>query len=331
MNRRELVIGAPVVALTYSSLSVYAQPTNRHHKIGFISLRSGPGEFDAAFREQLRTLGYVPGETVDLQFRWAAESEQRALEFATALVEQRADIIVAATTGAIRAAMRATKTIPIVMAAAADPLATGLVASLARPGGNVTGLTLLSNDTGAKRLQLLRELLPSAERVGVLFVNRGVSDDGPINTRLLEQLRAAASELGLSLHTASIRSGLELDEAFAAFTQARAQAVLVPINSVVIDNRTRLVTLAKQHRLPTMYEAQMFVMAGGLLSYGPSLLEMYRRAAVFVDRIIRGASPSDLPVEQPTKFEFGINLKTAKELNLAVAPSLLARADEVIE
>jgi ABC-type uncharacterized transport system substrate-binding protein len=325
------VLALLTVAFASAAPPAGAQPPDRLRRIGFISLRSGPGPFDAAFRDALRTLGHVEGRTIDIEYCWAADNETRAAECAAQLVAHRVEVIVAATTVAIRAAMRATRTMPIVMAAAADPVGSGLVTSLSRPGGNVTGLSLISTDTGAKRLQLLRDVVPAARRIAVLLVDRGAPDDTVINARLVEQLQTAARHLGVSLSVTTVRSGAEIAGAFAIIQREQAQALFVPVNSVVIDSRVRIVELAARHRLPTMYEAEAFVTAGGLLSYGPSLADMYRRAAVYVDRILRGASPSDLPIEQPTVFKLAINLKTARALGLALSPGVIARADEVIE
>ena len=307
-----------------------AQTPERMRRIGFISMRSGPGEFDAAFRDALRGLGYVEGRNIQIDYGWAAESDRRAEELAARLVANNVEVIVAATTIAIRAAMRATTKIPIVMAAAADPVGSGLVASLSRPGGNVTGLSLISTDTGAKRLQLLREVVPDVSRVAVLLVERGSADDTAINARLVEQLQTAARQLGVTLTFITVRGGGELAGAFATIQRDHARALFVPVNSLVIDQRSRIVELAARHRLPTMYEVEGFVTAGGLLSYGPSLVEMYRRAAGYVDRILKGASPAELPLEQPTVFRLAINLKTAEALALPIAPALMARADTLI-
>jgi putative ABC transport system substrate-binding protein len=308
----------------------WAQEAEKTRRIGFISMRSGPGEFDTAFREALGRLGWVEGRNIHTEYGWASENDRRAEALAARLVANNVEVIVAATTVAIRAAMRATTRIPIVMAAAADPVASGLVASLSRPGGNVTGLSLVSTETGAKRLQLLREVVPGVSRVAVLLVERGSSDDTAINAKLVEQLHTAARQLGVTLLITSVRRGTEIAGAFEAMQRDQARALFVPVNSLVLDQRGVVVELAARHRLPTMYEVETFVTAGGLLSYGPSIIEMYRRAAGYVDRILKGASPADLPLEQPTVFRLAINLKTAEALALSVAPGLMARADTVV-
>lgn len=331
IGRRKAIGLAIGVGLGSVPWCATAQEPARNRRIGFISLRTGPGEFDAAFRDALHQLGYIEGRTLEVDYRWAADSASRAQQLAAELVARKVEVIVAATTIAVRAAMRATPEIPIVMAVAADPVASGLVASLAKPGGNVTGLSLVSTDTGAKRLQLLRELVPGASRVAVLMVDRGAPDDAPLNARLVGQLQAAARRLDVSLHVRTIAGGSEIADAMAQFGQEQAQALILPVNSLAIENAARLTALAAQHRLPTMYELESFVAAGGLLSYGPNLIEMYRRAAVYVDRIFKGANPADLPVEEPAVFRLAVNLKAAQALGIVVPPSLLARADEVIE
>lgn len=332
LSRRRLVCALLAFGLGSGPLDAGAQAPDSVRRIGFVTLRSGPNEVDAAFRDALQGLGYVEGRTIRIDYRWAAGSEKRAEELAAELVARRVEVIVAATTPAIAAAMRATKSIPIVMAAAADPVGTGVVASLARPGGNVTGLTMVSTDTGAKRLQLLRDLSPTATRIGVLLMGAGgLGPEAPVNSLLIEQLQAAARQLGVSLTVIGISGGAELAGAFATMLRERAQALIVQASPVTIDNRGRIVELAERHRLPALYEVDGFVDAGGLLSYGPSLPDMYRRAAGFVDRILKGARPADLPVEEPTRFDLVLNLKAAKRIGLTIPAGVLVRADRIIE
>ncbi|HSC65190.1 MAG TPA: ABC transporter substrate-binding protein [Caldimonas sp.] len=295
-------------------------------------MRAEPNEYDAAFREAMRRLGYVEGSTLQIEYRWAAGSEQRADELAAELAASDVEVIVAATTAAIRAALRATKSIPIVMAASADPIVAGLVASHAQPGGNVTGLSMVSTDTATKRLQLVRELLPTATRVAVLLFGAsapGPSDQG--NALLVEQLRTASRQLGMSLTVAGIGGPGDLADAFASVARTGAQALIVQANAVTIDHRASVVALAATHRLPAVYETEGFVDAGGLLSYGPSLADMYRRSASYVDKILKGAKPASLPIEQPDKYDLVINQKTARTLALKVPQALLVRADRLIE
>jgi ABC-type uncharacterized transport system substrate-binding protein len=312
------VVAAPAIAR--------AQPAAKAHRIGFLSLQPGPGATTEAFRQALRELGYVEGRTITLEYRWAAAKEERLPELAAELVRLRVDVIVAAGTPSIEAAKSATSTIPIIMAVVADPVGSGLVSGLGRPGGNVTGLTLLSTELAGKRLQLLRELVPKATRVAVLAY-RGTSA-----TRLfLEQMRTAARQTGVVLVVQEVSEAEALPAAVAAMHRDGAQALIVQFSTLSNNNAQRIVDLAAQHRLPAMYDVRGFAELGGLLAYGPSVLELFRRAALYVDRILKGAKPADLPLEQPTKFELVINLKTAKALGVIVPPSLLSRADEIIQ
>lgn len=328
MKRRTVIaLVAGIASVPSRATAQTAQP----RRIGFLSLRSRPGEYDAAFRDGLRQLGYIEGRTIDIDYRWGAGNVERTQALAVELASRKVEIIVAATTVAVRAAMKATQQIPIIIAIAADPVGSGLVSSLSRPTANVTGMTLISTETGAKRLQIVRDLLPAIRRVAVLLADRGGMDDGPINRRLLEQLRLAADEFRITLIPVTIARPAELEAAFASFRDAGAQALIIPANSLVIDNRQRVVDLAAAHRLPAIYEVEEFVAAGGLLSFGPDLADMYRRAATFVDRILKGMRPSSLPVEQPTTFRIAINLGTAAALGLMLPPTLQARADRVLD
>jgi len=328
MSRREALLALLAIGFASATPRALAQPVARMRRIGFITLRSGPNEYDAAFRDALRSLGYVEGRTIRIDYRWAAGNEKRADELVADLLAHDVEVIVAATAPAIRAAMRATKRIPIVMAATADPVSSGLVASLARPGGNVTGLSLVSPDTAAKRLQLLQELVPSATRIGVLLMNTGVAGEFDA---LVGQLEPAAQRLGLRLSMAAVRSGEEIDAALATMQRDRTHALIVAATPVSIDNRKLIAELAARHRLPAMYEVDGFVEAGGLVSYGPSLADMYKRAAIYVDKILKGAKPADLPVELPIKYDLAINLTAAKALGLQLPQTLIVRADRVIE
>ena len=287
----------------------------------------GPGvvELIDAFREELRILGYAEGRNLSIEFRFAAGKEARLPELAAELAQLKVDLIMTVSTTQATAAKRATSTIPIVMVAPSDVLVGGLVASLARPGGNVTGMTFLSADLAGKRLQLLREVLPKATRVAVL------ANKGPATPLILEQLQTAARQMGIALVVRLEDEAAALEGAFAAMRRERAQALWVQATPFSSAHRKQIVELAAQHRLPTLIEAREFVHDGGLMSYGPSFLDMFRRAAHYVDRIFKGAKPADLPIEQPMKFEMVINLKTAKALGLTIPQSVLARADEVIQ
>jgi len=327
MDRRTF-IGTLAGGLLATPLAAEAQQAEKVYRIGFLSPGPGPSSSTEAFRQGLRELGYVEGRNLSIEYRWAAGKVERLPELAKELVLLKVNIIVASSTPTIEAAKRATSTIPIVMVAVADPVGSGLIDGLARPGGNVTGLSLMSTDLAGKRLQLVRELLPKATRVAVLTY-RGYTSP---SKAYLEQMRAAAKQIGLQLMVQEVNeSGDDLPGAFAAVERERAQALDVRVTASSTYNPKRIADLAAQHRLPVVYDARNFVEAGGLVSYGPNLQEINRRAAFYVDRILKGAKPGNLPVEQPTKFELVINLKTAKALGLTVPPSLLRRADEVIQ
>jgi putative ABC transport system substrate-binding protein len=324
MNRRDTVL--TLLALGVAPHSAFAQQPGKVWRVGYLSPGTGPNDFHDAFREGLRDLGYVEGRNLLTEYRWAAGKEERLPELVAELVALRVDIIVTVATQAVVAAKRATSTIPIIMTAPTDAVASGLVASLARPGGNVTGLTFLSTDLAGKRLQLLRELLPKVTRVAVLSY-KGIAGGTQL---MLEKLEVASRQMGITLVVRIENEAAALAGAFEAMQRERAQAVFVQSTPFTSDNRKRIAELAMQHRLPAMIESRAFVDAGCLMSYGPNLLEMYRRSAHYVDRIFKGAKPADLPVEQPNKFEMVINLKTAKALGLTIPQSVLAQADEVI-
>ena len=326
MDRRAFLATAGIGLISAPGVA-RAQQAGKVHRIGFLSLQSGLTSTTEAFRQGLRELGYVEGRNLIIEYRWAARKEERLPELAAELVRLKVEVIVGVSTPVIEAAKRATSNIPIVMAAVADPVGSGLVASLARPGGNVTGLSLLSTELVGKRLQLVRELVPKATRVAVLDVLGYTSASRPY----LEQMQAAAQQMGVQLVVHEVKEAGDLPGAFTAMQRERAQALDVRASPFSTDNAKRIVKLAAQHRLPAMYDARSFVEAGGLVSYGPSLPEMFRRAAFYVDKILKGAKPADLPVEQPTKFELVMNMKAAKALGLTIPQSLLGRADEVIQ
>ena len=282
-----------------------------------------------AFRQSLRDLEYVEGRNVVIEFRSAEGKLDRFPALAAELVTLRVDVIVAANTGAALAAKQATKTIPIVFAGPADPITSGLVNSLARPGGNVTGLSSSGPELVGKGLELLKQAVPGVNRVAALWHR-----DYPERTQrdILEQADVAARALGVHLQFVEARGGPEnFDRAFSELTRARADALTVLTSVLFISERRRLVDLAARNRLPVVYPVRDFVDDGGLMSYGPHWADIYRRAATYVDKILKGAQPADLPVEQPTRFELVINLKTAKALGLTIPPSVLARADQVVE
>ena len=318
-----LLAAAPLLA---ASAAARAQAAGKVWRIGWLGPASGPNEAVEAFRVHMNSLGYVEGRNLQYEFRWAANQNERLPALAEELVRLKVDVIAAQATLPVVAAMRATSTIPIVMTAAGDPVGAGLVASLARPGGNVTGMSNQSTDLAGKHLQMLREVVPSVRRVALL-VEKGVTS-GELYS---EQLRIAGKPMGVTVTDHWENDPAMLAALFAAMQRARAQALIVRVNPFTAENRRQIVDLAAKHSLPAVYENRTFVDAGGLLSYGPDLKDLFRRAATLVDRIFKGAKPADLPVEQPNKFELVINLKTARALGIKVPQAVLVRADEVIQ
>ena len=328
MTTRREFIGTLAGGLLAAPLAAEAQAPAKVPRIGFLSVLSltdNPHELEA-FRQGLRELGYVEGQTIAIEYRFAEGRPERLPALAAELVRLKVDVIVTAGPPAPEAAKQATSTIPIVVAATGDPVAEGLVASLARPGGNITGLATISSELVGKQLELLKELVPKISRVAVL--------QNPSNNHhpfVVRQAEAAARALGLKLHIVQAGTSLEIDAAFAKMRSQRAGGVLVLRDAQFLTQRTQIAALAAKSRLPAVYSFRDQVEAGGLMAYGANSPQMYRRAATYVDKILKGAKPADLPVEQPTKFEFVINLKTAKALGLKIPQSLLQRADEVIQ
>jgi putative ABC transport system substrate-binding protein len=277
----------------------------------------------------LRELGWVDGKNMAVEYRWASGRQDRLSALAADLVRLKVDVIVTASTPAALAAKQATTTIPIVVTFVADPVGSGIVTSLARPGGNITGVTDNTADLMGKYLELLTQMVSRADRIAVLWDPAGLPESTSRNMR--EVLEVGARALGAQLVFMDIRRSDDLEEAFSAMMKARVSALLVAPMVILFEARTRIIQHAAQSRVPTMYPWREAVEAGGLVSYATDLHDMYRRAAVYLDKILRGVKPADLPVEQPTKYELIINLKTAKTLGLEVPPTLLARADEVIE
>jgi len=299
-----------------------AQQEKRVPRIGFLASGS-PSSFSSqteAFRQGLRELGYVEGQNIGIEYRYAEGKTDRFADLATELVRLKVDVIVTASTPGVLAAKKTSSTIPIVFGAINDPVASGLVASLARPGGNITGLTNLSPDLGGKRLELLKESFPKVTRVAHLW-----NPDSPGS-----DMQAPAHTLGLQLQSLEVRSSNDFERAFEAALKERAHALITSPNPLINTHHKRIVDFATNSRLPAIYARREFVESGGLMSYAPDLNANFRRAAIFVDKILKGAKPADLPVEQPTKFEFVINLKTAKQIGLTIPPNVLARADRVI-
>jgi putative ABC transport system substrate-binding protein len=288
--------------------------------------RSGPSHFEEAFRQGLRELGYVEGQNLWIEYRWADFKLDRSAAFAAEFIGLGVDLIV--TTGGAEpalAAKRATTTIPILFTAG-DPVRAGLVSNLRRPGGNLTGLHILTIELNSKRLELLRETMPGLSRVAVLH-----NPTNPTAAPALTDLVDVAQTLRLKLQVLEVPGRKTVDNAFASLAKGRAEALLVMSDAMLHGQRDRIVELAARNRVPAMFEWREFTKAGGLLSYGTHLPDMYRRLATYVDRILKGAKPGELPLEQPTKFEFIVNLKTARALGLTIPPAVLLRADEIIQ
>jgi putative ABC transport system substrate-binding protein len=277
-------------------------------------------------RQRLRELGYLEGQNITFESRFGEGKPDRLPGLAAELVALKVDVIVTSGTPASLAAKQATRTIPIVMAQLADPVGAGLVASLGRPGGNVTGLTTQDADLSGKRLEMLLEVVPKVSRFAVL-----IDETSPGSMLIARGTQVAAQSLGVQLQSLGVRGPGELDRAFSAMKEARAGALIVESSSLLFTSRTRLADLALKNRLPTVFAQREYAEAGGLMAYSADFSDLFRRTATFVDKILKGAKPADLPVEQPTKFDFVINLKTAKALGLTIPPSLLQRADQVIE
>jgi putative ABC transport system substrate-binding protein len=308
-------------------LAAGAQQAGRVYRIGFLGATSPSGYAPQveAFRGGLRDLGYVEGKNVVIEFRWAEGNYARLPELAAELVLLKPDVLVTHAPAGTRAAKRATATIPIVMGAAGDAVATGLVAGLARPGGNVTGSSFFLPELNAKRLEVLKEALPRLSRVGVLL-----NPDNPANAATLRAMKETARSVKIQLHPVEVRSPADFEGAFATIVKGRAGALAVYDDAMLIAEAARIADLARKNRLPTIGFIE-YAKAGGLLAFGVNFPDLWRRAAGFVDKILRGAKPADLPVEQPTTFQVIVNLKTAKDLGLTIPQSILLRADEVIQ
>jgi putative ABC transport system substrate-binding protein len=329
IDRRAFIAGA--IAFSTAPLAAEAQQAAKIARIGYLTgnLAAHPRGSEA-FLQGLRDLGYVEGRNVVIEYRDAEGKSERLPALAAELVALKVDVIVAAggTPGAL-AAKQATRTLPIVFIGAADPVTSGLVTSLARPGGNVTGLSVLAPELVGKCLELLTQAVPRVTRVAVLWQPGAAGER--TEKDLLKEADVAARALGVRPQFVEARGPADFDRAFSDMTRARAGALTVLPSNMFIGERRRLVDLAAKNRLPAVYGSREYVDAGGLMSYGPNLADLLRRAATYVDKILKGAKPADLPVEQPTKFELVINLKAAKALGLTIPPSLLGRADEIIQ
>jgi putative tryptophan/tyrosine transport system substrate-binding protein len=324
MRRREFItlVGSAVAW----PLGAHAQ--QKIPRIGFMGNSTAALETNLvdAFREGLRELGYEEGRNIAIEYRWADGNYDRFPTLAEELIGAKVDAIVTAGTPAALAVKRATTTVPLVMVAVGDPIGTGLVSSLARPGGNLTGLSSIAPDLEGKRLQLLREVLPALSHVA-MFVN----SLNPFHVSSMKQARAAAQAMGIKLQLHDIPKSEDLDDAFAAIRKERPDALLILADRVFLHNRQRMMDFTNEQRLPNINAYKELVEVGGLMSYGPSYEDMHKRAAIYVDKILKGTKPADLPIEQPSKFTFIVNLKAAKALGVTVPSQLLGLADQLIE
>lgn len=324
MNRRETVFA--LVALGATPFA-RAQQAGRIPRIAFVSVATEElsRPYVALFVQMMRKLGYVDGKTYVITTHFAEENPERLARLAAEIVAQKPDVIVAVATPAIRAVQLVTKTIPIVMCPATDPVGSGFVASLARPGGNITGVANLTIDLSAKMVQFVREIVPKATRIALLRTAN------PTHPAQIKEVQTAAKLYGLTVIPVTARSGEEIDLAFPLISKEKAEALIVLGDPVLVVQRQKIADLAAKQKLPAVYQFRDHAVSGGLVSYGPRIPDLFRLATVYVDKILRGAKPADLPVEQPTRFEFIINLKTAKALGITIPQSVLARADEVIQ
>jgi ABC-type uncharacterized transport system substrate-binding protein len=324
---RRLAVLVALAVLT-APLAVRAQPVAKVSRMAFLdsSSMAARAHLWDAFRRGLREFGYIEGRTLTVESRWADGRTERLPGLAAELVGLKPDLIVTAGAPAALAAKQATTTIPIVIMGVGDPVPLRLVASLARPGGNITGLTNVTIELAGKRVGLLKEMVPKVSRVAILW-----DEANPTAEFNVKETEAATASVGLTLRAFAVRGPNEFSSAFSAMIKEHVGALIVGPSPMFLGERQRLVDLAATNRLPTVFTLGEYTQAGGLMAYGPHLPDLYRRAASFVDKILKGAKPADLPVEQPTKFELVINLKTAKALGLTIPPSVLARADEVIE
>jgi putative ABC transport system substrate-binding protein len=327
MKRRDFIALLGGAAVTWP-LEARAQQTRNVFRIGFLGNSTAALEANLVepFREGLRDLGYVEGQNILIEYRWAEGKYERFPALTAELIALKVDVIVTAGTPASLAVKKAATSIPLVMVAVGDPVATGLVASLGRPGGNITGLTSISSEMEGKRLELLREVVPTLSHIAVLW-----NAASPIQVIDERETQAAAQVLGIKMLSLGVRTREDIEDALTTIVREQPGALLVLADRLFLHHRTHLMDFAAQHRLPGAHAYRELVEAGGLMSYGPSYADMQRRAATYVDKILKGAKPADLPVQAPTKFELVINHKAANALGIDVPPTLLARADEVIE
>jgi putative ABC transport system substrate-binding protein len=328
MNRRDTVFA--LLALGAAPLVSHAQQQGKIWRVGFLTQRRRPDSIDSdfigAFPRGMRELGYVEGKNLVIEWRFADGKFERLPDLAAELVRLKVDVMVSGSSQAISALQKATTTIPIVMTTSGDPIGSGFVKSLARPGGNITGLSNLTSDLGTKQLELLLSMVPKLSRVAVL-----VNPVNPSLAAFLKNIPSAAQRVGIAVLPLEARTAQEIENAFPTMTQGNAKAVIVAVDAFFIQQQRPIAELAAKHRLPSVSGNREFAEAGGLMSYGPNFAEQFRRAATYVDKIFKGAKPGDLPVEQSTKFELLINGKTAKALGLTIPQSVLLRADRVLE
>jgi putative ABC transport system substrate-binding protein len=326
MLDRRTFIGGVVGGLLAAPLAAWGQQVRKTPVIGYLIERSGPTSFDEAFRLGLRELGYTEGRNVVVGYRWADGKTERLPALAAELVRLKVDVIVTSGTPGGLAAKNATSTIPIVIASGPDLVGDGLVASYSRPGGNITGLSVFARELSGKRLEILKEAIPGMTRVAAAF-----NTLNPGTRSLFKETEVAAAKLGLTALPLDIQFPEGVEPAFAEAVRLKASAVVIISDQATIAHRAELGSAALQHRLPTIFANKVYLEGGGLMSYGPDIIELWRHAAAYVDRILKGAKPADMPIEQPTRFELVINLKTAAALGLAIPPALLQRADELIQ
>jgi putative ABC transport system substrate-binding protein len=324
-----LRLGVIALLVVLAGAVAHAQPQSKVPRLGFLSAdsQSASAIRTEAFRQGLRELGYVEGQNILIDYRFGEGKRERFPDLAAELARLKVDIIVSGGGNLLtRAAQQATNTIPIVMTNVLDPVGSGFIASLARPGGNITGLTAISSDLAGKRLELIKETFPKASRIAVLL------DPGdPSKVVELKEVQAAANGLGLKLHAIEVSSPAGFESAFKSGMREQVESLFVLQSAITNTHRKTISELAIRHRMPTMWAEPGLLDAGGLVSYGPNYTDLFRRAATYVDKILKGAKPADLPIEQPTKFELVINLKAAKQIGLTISPNVLARADRVIK
>ena len=328
MNTKNAVLVFAFLAFLFLPLADAQQPEKKVHRIGYLSLRAGIEPREEAFLKGLREIGYVDGQNIVIEWRFAKAKEDLLPGPAAEIVQLKPDVVVAAGNQAVQAFKRATTTVPIVFGQVSGPVGVGLVASLERPGGNITGLTTSASDISRKRLELVKETFPAITRLALLLDARN-----PAHKIFLRDMEAAAPALGVQVQALELRRLDDIDNAFQAALNWRTEAVIVFAAGIFItkQDRERLANVAITARLPVLHSEQAFVLAGGLMSYATDIPEQFRRAATYVDKIFKGAKPADLPVEQPTKFEFVINLKAARQIGLTIPPNVLTRADKVIK